>query len=152
MPAFDPEAGNAPVTTGAHPSRGNALLGPIPLIPTSWLPPMAGRTCCTCLDAIRRSRAVSSPRCLTRIISARIFVDDRLGSIAGTLPLSSINLKGSAAPVPSIVVIFRSATTGCAIPTNCQVEVADTTLQQGQGMHGSFGRGDTLNFTAAIGP
>ena len=65
----------------------------------------------------------------------------------------SINLKGAALPpVPSIVVIFRSATTGCAIPTNCQVEVADTTLQQGQGMHGSFGRGDTLNFTAAIGP
>jgi hypothetical protein len=25
-------------------------------------------------------------------------------------------------------------------------------LQQGQGMHGSFGRADTLNFTAAIGP
>jgi hypothetical protein len=25
-------------------------------------------------------------------------------------------------------------------------------LRQGQGMHGSFSRGDTLNFTAAIGP
>ena len=25
-------------------------------------------------------------------------------------------------------------------------------LQQGQGMHGSFSRGDTLNFMAAIGP
>jgi hypothetical protein len=25
-------------------------------------------------------------------------------------------------------------------------------LRQGQGMHGSFGRGDTLNFMAAIGP
>jgi hypothetical protein len=32
------------------------------------------------------------------------------------------------------------------------VEIADTVLRQGQGMHGSFGRGDTLNFMAAIGP
>jgi hypothetical protein len=32
------------------------------------------------------------------------------------------------------------------------VQVADTVLRQGQGMHGSFSRGDTMNFTAAIGP
>jgi hypothetical protein len=31
-------------------------------------------------------------------------------------------------------------------------EVADSTLAQGQGMHGSFSRADTFNFTAAIGP
>jgi hypothetical protein len=30
--------------------------------------------------------------------------------------------------------------------------IADTGLQQGQGMHGSFNRGDTMNFMAAIGP
>jgi hypothetical protein len=30
--------------------------------------------------------------------------------------------------------------------------VADTSLQQGQGMHGSFSRADTHNFMAAIGP
>ena len=41
---------------------------------------------------------------------------------------------------------------GCEEPTNCSVEVADTVLRQGQGMHGSFGRGDTMNFMAAIGP
>jgi hypothetical protein len=41
---------------------------------------------------------------------------------------------------------------GCNEPTNCSVEVADTVLRQGQGMHGSFGRGDTMNFMAAIGP
>jgi hypothetical protein len=34
----------------------------------------------------------------------------------------------------------------------CAVSVADTALQQGQGMHGSFSRADTLNFMAAIGP
>ncbi len=31
-------------------------------------------------------------------------------------------------------------------------QVADTVLRQGQGMHGSFSRGDTMNFMAAIGP
>jgi len=50
------------------------------------------------------------------------------------------------------VVNFRSYVEGCAEPTNCSVEVADTVLRQGQGMHGSFGRGDTMNFMAAIGP
>ncbi len=34
----------------------------------------------------------------------------------------------------------------------CTVAVADTGLQQGQGMHGSFSRADTMNFMAAIGP
>jgi hypothetical protein len=55
-------------------------------------------------------------------------------------------------PHPSIVVNFRSWSSGCEEPTNCSVQVADTVLRQGQGMHGSFSRGDTLNFTAAIGP
>jgi len=50
------------------------------------------------------------------------------------------------------VVNFRSYVEGCNEPTNCSVEVADTILRQGQGMHGSFGRGDTMNFMAAIGP
>jgi hypothetical protein len=34
----------------------------------------------------------------------------------------------------------------------CTVEVADTVLQQGQGMHGSFSRADTWNFQAMEGP
>jgi hypothetical protein len=82
-----------------------------------------------------------------------IFVDDRFGRIAGTLPLSAINLKGSAlTPVPAIVVNFRSFDTGCGQPLMCAVTVADTGLQQGQGMHGSFSRADTMNFMAAAGP
>jgi hypothetical protein len=82
-----------------------------------------------------------------------LFVDDGLGRFPGTLPLSNINLKGKAVtPNPSIVINFRSYVEGCSEPTNCSVEVADTVLRQGQGMHGSFGRGDTMNFMAAIGP
>jgi hypothetical protein len=38
-----------------------------------------------------------------------VFVDDVLGSYAGALPLSAINLRGQAiTPRPSIVVNFRS--------------------------------------------
>ena len=55
-------------------------------------------------------------------------------------------------PQPSIVVNFRSFATGCAEPATCGVEIADTGLQQGQGMHGSFSRADTQNFMAAVGP
>jgi hypothetical protein len=67
--------------------------------------------------------------------------------------MSQLSLKGKAAtPTPSIVVNFRTWSSGCEIPTNCSVQVADTILRQGQGMHGSFSRGDTFNFTAAIGP
>jgi len=69
------------------------------------------------------------------------------------LPLSAINLKGSArTPRPTIAVNFRSFSTGCAEPLICAAEVADAGLQQGQGMHGSFSRADTTNFMAAIGP
>ena len=87
-----------------------------------------------------------------------IFVDDALGTFLGALPLSTINMKGtSITPVPTIVVNFKSMSTagnGCPF-TNavlCAVEIADSGLQQGQGMHGSFNRGDTNNFMAAIGP
>jgi hypothetical protein len=82
-----------------------------------------------------------------------VFVDDRLGRIPGTLALSQISLVGSArTPRPAVVVTFRSFATGCANPELCGAEIADTDLQQGQGIHGSFGRADTHNFMAAIGP
>ncbi len=82
-----------------------------------------------------------------------IFVDDAYGRVPGALPLSAINLKGSAAlPTPAIVLNFRSFPTDPANRLLTMVEVADTGLQQGQGMHGSFSRADTFNFMAAIGP
>jgi hypothetical protein len=82
-----------------------------------------------------------------------IFVADRLGNIPGALPLSAVNLTGSAlTPQPAIVVSFRSFDTGCGNPEMCTVEIADTPLAQGQGMHGSLSRGETRNFMAAIGP
>ncbi len=67
--------------------------------------------------------------------------------------MSAIGMAGSAVtPRPQIVVGFRSFSTGCARPEVCGAEVGDTDLQQGQGIHGSFGRQDTHNFMAAVGP
>src|SRR5580658_6865843 len=54
--------------------------------------------------------------------------------------------------MPTIAVNFRTFSTGCADPTTCGAEVADTPLQQGQGMHGSFSRADTRNVMGAAGP
>jgi hypothetical protein len=81
-----------------------------------------------------------------------IFVDDSYGRIAGSLPLSSINLVGATPmPTPAIVLNFK---TFYMKPGDLQsaVQIADTGLQEGQGMHGSLGRDNTFNNMAAIGP
>jgi len=83
-----------------------------------------------------------------------LFVDTKtFGDTPGTLSLDSINLQGSTSlPKPAIVLNFKTFSTDPSNPTGSQVEIADTNLQQGQGMHGSFGRGDTYNNMIAIGP
>ena len=87
-----------------------------------------------------------------------LFVDDQYGALPGALPLSSIALLGAGKlPRPAIVVSFKSfvldqATGRSGNPLQNAVQIADTALQQGQGMHGSFGRDNTFNFMAAIGP
>ena len=82
-----------------------------------------------------------------------IFVNDRLGKIAGTLPMSTVGLIGSAAtPQPDIYVNFRSFAQGCDTPLQCTVAISDTPLLTGQGNHGGFSRAETRNFMAAIGP
>ena len=81
-----------------------------------------------------------------------LFVDDTYGDFAGALPLSSINLFGtSRTPRPTIVVDFK---TFYLNPANLltAVQIADSGLQQGQGMHGSLGRDNTRNNMAAFGP
>ena len=81
-----------------------------------------------------------------------IFVDAKFGDIPGTLPLSAINLSGSTAlPHPAIVVAFKVfRLNGNDLQT--AIQVSDTLLQEGQGMHGGFGRDSTYNNMAAIGP
>jgi hypothetical protein len=90
---------------------------------------------------------------LTQDYVSGLFVDSKLGRFPGTLSLDDIALEGSAiTPHPAIAVNFRSFDTVCGEPVRCTVEVADTVLQQGQGMHGSFSRADTWNFQAMQGP
>ena len=71
----------------------------------------------------------------------------------GNQPLDDIALEGAAVtPLPAIGFSFRSFDTVCGEPVQCTVEVADTILKVGQGMHGSFSRADTWNFMAMQGP
>lgn len=86
-----------------------------------------------------------------------IFVDKaRFGEIPGSLSTESIGIGGGKAlpPHPAIVVSFASRKVDdCRLELTLRAaEVADTSLQAGQGMHGSFSRADTWNFMAARGP
>jgi hypothetical protein len=153
MPLFAADENNRPVGPGTYPSRGDALLGPDPQHPQVVV---AGNGGADLLYVPSHDK-----RLVERVVAAMaaqdyvsgIFVDDVYGAVAGTLPLSVVGLKGAArTPQPAIVVSFTSYSTGCAQPVLCAAEVSDTNLQQGQGMHGSFSRADTMNFMAAAGP
>ena len=153
MPLYDPDAKNAPVAAGNHTTRSNGLIGPDPKNPDVVVAANGGSDLVYLpkKDKKLAARVVSS--LLAQDYVSGLFVDDALGKFPGTLPLSTINLKGSAlTPMPAIVVNFRTSATGCGQPLLCTVEIADTGLQQGQGMHGTFSRADTMNFMAAIGP
>jgi hypothetical protein len=156
LPLFDPNDNNAKVADGAHPKAGNGLLGQDPSKPDLVVATNGGSDLIYLPKGDKGDKKLADrtvKALLDQDYVSGIFVDDKLGRFPGTLPLSQVNLKGKAVtPTPSIVVNFRSYAEGCGEPTNCSVEIADTVLRQGQGMHGSFGRGDTMNFMAAIGP
>ena len=153
MKLFDPDAKSAPVADGTFPIRANGLIGADPAKPDVVVAANGGSD----LVYIPNGDKALAAK-VVKILAAQdyvsgLFVDDALGPIPGTLPLSAISLHGTAVtPMPAIAVNFRSFSTGCADPTTCGVELADTGLQQGQGMHGSFSRADTRNIMAAAGP
>lgn len=155
LPLYDPEDknSNAALTAGMRLRRGNGVIGADPVKPDIVVAANGGAD----LVYIPSKSAEITGKVVNALLAqdyvSGLFVDDALGSFPGTLPLSTINLKGAAVtPHPSIVVNFRSYATGCDKPVMCSVNIADTGLQQGQGMHGSFSRADTMNFMAAIGP
>jgi Type I phosphodiesterase / nucleotide pyrophosphatase len=153
LPLFDPNDKNAAVAENAHPKAGNGLLGQDPTKPDLVVATNGGSDLIYLPNNDKKLAERTIKALLDQDYVSGIFVDDKLGRFSGTLPMSQVNLKGKAAtPTPSITVNFRSYASGCDEPTNCSVEIADTVLRQGQGMHGSFGRGDTMNFMAAIGP
>src|SRR6185312_3018208 len=153
MPLFDPDAKAAPVAADAYPKRGNGLIGDDPAKPQVVVAANGGSDLVYLPTGDKALAAKVVEALASQDYVSGLFVDDALGPIPGTLPLSAIAMKGTAVtPMPAIVVNFRSFSTGCADPTTCGVEVADTGLQQGQGMHGSFSRADTRNIMGAIGP
>jgi len=153
LPLSDPDDKNAAVASGKYPKRGNGLIGSDAMKPDVVVASNGGSD----LVYVPGKDAALTARVVTALLAqdyvSGLFVDDDLGTFSGTLPLSSINLRGaSVTPRPSIVINFRSYAAGCDKPVMCAVSIADTALQQGQGMHGSFNRADTMNFMAAIGP
>jgi arylsulfatase A-like enzyme len=155
LPMFEPFAKGPAIDfkAGKHPGRANVQLGVDPEKPDIVIAANGA-------DLIYLPQANAkalAPKVVKALIAqdyaSGIFVDDALGRIPGTLPLSAIGLKGSAlTPTPSIIVNLRSYSTGCDRPLYCTALVADVPFKQGQGMHGSFSRADTANFMAAIGP
>jgi hypothetical protein len=153
LPLFDPNDKNARVADNARPKAGNGVLGKDSAKPDLVVATNGGSDLIYLPNKDRKLAGRTVKALLEQDYVSGIFVEDDLGRFPGTLPLSLLGLRGKAVtPHPAIVVNFRSYATGCDEPTNCSVEVADTVLRQGQGMHGSFGRGDTMNFMAAIGP
>jgi arylsulfatase A-like enzyme len=154
LPLFEPNGLEVALADGFHPRHGSAVLGADPAHPEVVIGANGGS------DVIWLPKA-GAPALAARIVQAlsaedyvgALFVNDALGSLPGALPMSAAGLIGSArTPMPAIMVSFRSESTGCADPELCAAEVADTELQQGQGIHGTFSRADTHNFMAAIGP
>lgn len=157
LPAFEPIGLPMMFDQGQAPKGGGALLGPDPAHPLLQVVAGGGSDLIYADGPDRRTNVARAVAFLTQQdYTGAIFVDDALGPLPGTLPMSAIGLVGSArTPRPAIVVSFRSELApNCArrSPELCAVEVADSALQQGQGIHGAFHRGDTHNFMAAVGP
>src|SRR6202171_2910715 len=153
LPLFDPNDKNVRIADNAHPKAGNGVLGQEPAKPELVVATNGGSDLIYLPNNDKKLANRTVKALLEQDYVSGLFVDDKLGHFPGTLPMSQFNLKGNAVtPNPSIMVNFRSFATGCDEPVNCTVEIADTALRQGQGMHGSFSRADTMNFMAAIGP
>ncbi|MEJ0036054.1 MAG: alkaline phosphatase family protein [Gammaproteobacteria bacterium] len=158
---FDPDDANKEViwSGGTHSKRGNGIIGAAADQPQVVIAANGGSDLVYIPDSLPKAAA---RKLAAKIVAALLehdyvsglFVDTRrFGELAGALSLEDIGLIGNAVtPVPAIVVNFASRTTGCDRPTICTANIADTTLQKGQGMHGSFSRSDTWNFMAARGP
>lgn len=153
LPLFDPDNQNLKIESGSHSKKGNGLIGKERNHPDIVVAANGGSDLIYLPNNVKKLAKKVVEILLSEDYVSGIFIDKKIGKIPGTLPLSAINLEGSAiTPVPAIAVNFRSFSTGCKEPLTCTVEIADTLLQQGQGNHGSFSRGDTMNFMAAVGP
>jgi hypothetical protein len=153
LPLIDPDANYAAVADGQHSKFGNGLIGGDKNNPKIVVTANGGSDLIYLPDADRAMAKRVVEALLAQDYVSGIFVDAKLGKFPGTLTLDDIALEGGAlTPHPAIVLSFRSFDTVCGEPVRCTVEIADTILQEGQGMHGSFSRADTWNFMALQGP
>ncbi len=153
LPLLDPDDSYKPIAPGAHTKFGNGLIGGDKANPKVVVAANGGSDLIYLPDGDKDLAKRAIDALLTQDYVSGIFVDAKLGKFPGTLSLDDIALEGTAVtPHPAIAISFRSFDTVCGEPVRCTVEVADTILQQGQGMHGSFSRADTWNFMAMQGP
>ena len=160
---FDPDAGYQELdfSAGEHPARGNGIIGQTADHPFAVVAADGGSDLIYTdgPDARGHAKAIFDHLLAAPYVGG-LFVNDALlksdaKDFAGALPMSAIRMIGASnMPQPSIVVAFRSfEAKGCKLgPELCAVEIADTCLMTGQGMHGSPSRAETRNFMAAIGP
>jgi hypothetical protein len=153
LPLIDPDDNYKPIADGQHPHNGNGLIGGDANQPQIVVAANGGSDLIYLPEGDKALAKRVVDFLLTQDYVSGIFVDSKLGKFPGTLSLDDIALEGTAiTPHPAIAISFRSFDTVCGEPVRCTVEVADTILQQGQGMHGSFSRADTWNFMAVQGP
>jgi hypothetical protein len=158
---YDPDDDNKQVDlkTG-HPGLGNGVIASDPKQPQVIIAANGGSDLIYIPAAVGDKRAHELGTQLVQALLEQDYVsglfvnEKRIGKQAGALSMTDIGLIGAAlTPVPAIVVNFRSFVSDCQrTPVLCAREIADTRLQGGQGMHGSFSRADTWNFMAARGP
>jgi Type I phosphodiesterase / nucleotide pyrophosphatase len=153
LPLIDPDDGYRTIGEGEHSKNGNGLIGGDRNKPKVVVAANGGSDLIYVPDGDKGMAKRIIDVLLAQDYVSGIFVDSKLGKFPGTLSLDDIALEGSAiTPHPAIAISFRSFDTVCGEPVRCTVEVADSVLQQGQGMHGSFSRADTWNFMAMQGP
>jgi arylsulfatase A-like enzyme len=154
----DPAAGQQPANVRQHPVSGNGLLGGTGRI--------ANETDAKVVIAANGGSDLiylpaHDPGLVKKIAAflvqqdyvGGIFVNDEYKNIPGTLPSSTVRLVGSSlTPSPTIAVTFKTFSTDPEDSIMTGVQITDYMLQHGQGMHGSFGRANTFQFMAAIGP
>jgi hypothetical protein len=152
-PLIDPDDEYKTIADGRHTKFGNGLIGGDRYNPKVVVAANGGSDLIYLPDGDQAMAKRVIDALLAQDYVSGIFVDTKLGKFSGTLTLDDIALEGSAVtPHPAIAISFRSFDTVCGEPVRCTVEVADTVLQEGQGMHGSFSRADTWNFMAMQGP
>ena len=153
MRLYDPDNQGAEIKAGSHGKFANALIGDDPAKPKVIVATNGGSDLIYLPDGDKAVAGKVVEALLAQDYTSGLFVDSRLGSIPRRAALECDRAGGRFAAAAACgggqLPLVRH---GLRRPARCGVEVADTALQQGQGMHGSFSRSDTWNFMAAVGP